>query len=154
MSLACLKSRFRTFRNSLELLRPASVAEAVSIRLRLNQIPRLFLVAVALLIDVMAFPRLGPAWEMADFSEPVPAGTIVIKHHGTQIVLCRRQGKRHSLSNCRSEERERMVWRRDSECEIRQSGLGFATVRQGRSLGIAGLYPWRRAGQSDGRLRH
>ena len=39
--------------------------EPVSIRLRLSQIPRLFLVVVALLIDVMAFPqkaRTGSFW--------------------------------------------------------------------------------------------
>ena len=53
-------------------------AELVSTRLRLNQIPRLFLVVVALLIDVMAFPRLGLAWEIVDFSELAPPGTIVI----------------------------------------------------------------------------
>ncbi len=53
-------------------------AGPVSIRLRLNQIPRLFLVVVALLIDVMAFPRLGLAWEIVDFSELAPPGTIVI----------------------------------------------------------------------------
>jgi hypothetical protein len=33
---------------------------------------------VALLIDVMAFPQLGLAWEMEGFSDPVPPRTIVI----------------------------------------------------------------------------
>jgi hypothetical protein len=35
-------------------------------------------VVVAPLIDVMALPQLGLAWETADFSGPVPPGTIVI----------------------------------------------------------------------------
>jgi len=52
--------------------------DSVSIRPRLDQILRPLLVVVAPLIDVMALPQLGLAWETADFSGPVPPGTIVI----------------------------------------------------------------------------
>ena len=52
--------------------------DPVSIRPRLDQILRPLLVVVAPLIDVMALPQLGLAWETADFSGPVPPGMIVI----------------------------------------------------------------------------
>jgi uncharacterized protein YndB with AHSA1/START domain len=71
-------------RKSRRLLRDGGMlasdnpAEPVSIRPRLNQIPRRVLVVVALLIDAMAFPRHGLAWETVDFSQPVPPRMIVI----------------------------------------------------------------------------
>ena len=46
-------------------------------------------VFAALLIALMALPRYGLAWEVVDFSKPVPPGTIVINtpEHKLDFVL-------------------------------------------------------------------
>ena len=73
-------------------------AGLVSIRPRVDQILRFFfLVVVALLIDVVAFPRHGLGHGNGGFLGACVARDDRYQHDATQIVLRPRRGKRHSL---------------------------------------------------------